>query len=123
MILVFLTANRNVWSSDLSDEYMTLNMGVLHLFERFPFICGLFKKVLSISAGHVARLWDRRSTYRILVEKPEVRKPLGRRRYRWENSIKMYRREVGWGMDWIDLVQDRDTSQDVVNVVMNIRVP
>ena len=97
MILLFLTASRSVWNTDLSDEYMTLNMGVLHLFERFSFICGLFKKVLNILDGHVARLWDRRSTYRILVEKPEVRKTLGRPRYRWENSIKMYRREVGWG--------------------------
>jgi hypothetical protein len=52
---------------------------------------------------------QKRNKYRSLVGKPEGRRPLGRPRRRWEDSIRMDLREIGWGgMDWIDLVQDRD---------------
>ena len=51
---------------------------------------------------------DGRSSYRVLVEKPEGRKPLGSLRSRREDNIKMDLREVEWGRDWIDLAQDRD---------------
>jgi hypothetical protein len=55
-------------------------------------------------AGHVARMGEMMNPYRILVGKPEGRKPLGRPRRRWVHSIKMDRREIGWDdMDWIDL--------------------
>jgi hypothetical protein len=50
---------------------------------------------------------ERRSAYRVLVGKPEGKSPLGRPRHRWENNIKMDLQKVGWGMDWIDLAQDR----------------
>jgi len=60
-------------------------------------------------AGHVARMGEWRSVYRVLVGKPEGRRPLGRRRRRWEDNIKMELQEVGCGgMDWIDLARDRD---------------
>jgi hypothetical protein len=60
-------------------------------------------------AGHVARMGERRGKYRILVGKPEVKKPLGRPRHRWEDTIKMDLQEVGCGgMDWTNLAQDRD---------------
>jgi hypothetical protein len=60
-------------------------------------------------AGHVARMTDRRGTYRVLVGRPEGRRPLGRPRRRWENNIKMDLQEVKWGgTDWIPLAQDRD---------------
>ena len=60
-------------------------------------------------AGYVARMWERRGVYRVLVGKPEGRKPLGRPRRRWEDNIKMDRQEVGsGGMDWIELAQDKD---------------
>ena len=59
-------------------------------------------------AGHVARMGERRCAYRVLVGKPEGKRPLRRPRQKWPNNIKMDLREVGWGIDWIDLVLDRD---------------
>jgi hypothetical protein len=65
-----------------------------------------------------------RGAYRVLVGRPEGKKPLGRPRRRWEDKIKMNIQGVGWGdMDWIDLAQDRDRWQCFVNAVMNLRVP
>jgi hypothetical protein len=66
----------------------------------------------------------RRGAYRVLVGKPEGRRPLGRPRRRWESYIKMDLREVRRaGTDWIHLAQDRDRWRAVVNAVMNLRVP
>jgi hypothetical protein len=73
-------------------------------------------------AGHVARVGERRCAYRALVGKPEGRRPLGRPRRRWEDNIKMDLEQVGWGMDCIDLDQDRDRWRAVVTAVMNFRV-
>jgi hypothetical protein len=62
--------------------------------------------------------------YRILVGRPEGRRPLGRPRCRWEDNIKMDLQEVRWGgMDWIDTAQDRDRWRVLVSVVMNLQVP
>jgi hypothetical protein len=67
---------------------------------------------------------EKRNSYRILVGKPEEKRPLGRARRRWVGSIKIDLREIGWdGMDWIDLAQDRDQWRTLVNTVMNLRVP
>ena len=55
--------------------------------------------------------------------KPEGRRPLGRPGHRWEDNIKMDLRQDGWGIDWIDLAQDRDMWRALVNTVMNSRVP
>jgi hypothetical protein len=65
---------------------------------------------------------DRKGAYRILVGRPEGKRPLGRHGCRREDNIKMDF-EVGWGMDWIDLAQDRDSLQALVNAVMNLRFP
>jgi hypothetical protein len=73
-------------------------------------------------AGHVARMGERRFAYRILVGKPEGRRPLGRTRRRWGGggNFKMHLREVGWGdTDWIDMGHGRDRWRAVVN----LRVP
>ena len=55
--------------------------------------------------------------------KPDGKRPLGRPRRRWKDNIKMALREVGWGMGWIELAQDRDRWRALVNAVMNLRVP
>jgi hypothetical protein len=60
---------------------------------------------------------------RILVGRPEGRRPLGRPRRRWEDNIKMDLQAVGWeGMDWIELAKDRDRWRALVNAVMNLQV-
>jgi hypothetical protein len=75
-------------------------------------------------AGHEARIGEKRNAYRILVGKPEGKRPLGRPRRTWADNIKMNLGEVGWdGVDWIDLAQDRDRWRAYVNAVMNLRVP
>jgi hypothetical protein len=66
---------------------------------------------------------ERRGVYRVLVGKPEGKRPLGRPRSRWEDNIKMDLQEVGCGgMDWIVLAQDRDRWRALVTAVMNLRV-
>jgi hypothetical protein len=65
-----------------------------------------------------------RGVYRVLVGRPEGKRPLGRHRRRWEDNIKMDLREIGInGMNWIQLVEDRVQWQAFVNTVMNLRVP
>ena len=74
--------------------------------------------------GHVARVGESRGVYRVLVGRPEAKRPLGRPRRRWEVNIKMDLQEVECeGMDWIDLAQDWDRWQALVNRLMNLRVP
>ena len=72
----------------------------------------------------VERMGERRGVYKVLVGKPEGKRPLGRPRSRWEDNIKMDLQEVGCGgVDWIELAQDRDRWWTLVNAVMNLRVP
>jgi hypothetical protein len=61
-------------------------------------------------AGHVTHMGEKRNAFRIMVEKPEERRPLGKHRLCWVGNVKiLYFREIEWGvMDWIDLAQDRD---------------
>jgi hypothetical protein len=75
-------------------------------------------------AGHVARIEEGRNVYRVLVGKPEGKRPLGRPRCRWKNGVKRDLRETGWGegVEWIHLAQDRDRWRAVVNTVMNLSV-
>jgi hypothetical protein len=75
-------------------------------------------------AGHVARIGKKRNAYKILVGKPEGKRPLGRPRRRWVDNIKIDLRGTGWdGIDWIDVAQVRDQWRALVNTVMNLRVP
>jgi hypothetical protein len=74
-------------------------------------------------AGHVARMGEDRKMYKVLVVKPEGKRPLGRPRRRWEDGIRMDLRKIGFGfVDWIPLAQDSDRWGAVVGAVMNIRV-
>jgi len=74
-------------------------------------------------AGHVACMIEERGVYRVLVGKPEGRRPLGRRRRRSVDNIRMDLHEVGCGyMDWIGLAQGRDRWRTLVSAVMNLRV-
>ena len=73
---------------------------------------------------HVARMGEGRGVYRVLVRKPEGKRPLGRPRRRWEDNIRMGLQEVALGYeDWIRLAQDRDRWRALVSAVRNLRVP
>ena len=75
-------------------------------------------------AGHIARMEQSRNAYRVLVGKPEGKRPLGRPRHRWEDNIKMDLREVGCDLgEWLDLAEDRGQWRAYVRAVMNLRVP
>ena len=75
-------------------------------------------------AGHVACMGEERGTYRVLVGKPEGKRPLGRPRCRWVDNIRMDLQEVGCGyLDWLGLAQDGDGWQRLVSAVMNLWVP
>jgi hypothetical protein len=67
---------------------------------------------------------EKLNAYRILVGKPDGKRPLGKPRRRWVDNIKIDLREIGWdGMDWIDLAQDSAQWRTLVNTVMNLQVP
>jgi hypothetical protein len=71
-----------------------------------------------------AHMGESRGVYRVLVGKPEEKRPFGRPRLRWEDNIKMDLQEEGCGsIDWIKLAQDRERWRALVNTVMNLRVP
>ena len=75
-------------------------------------------------AGHVARMGEESGVYRVLVGKPEGKRPLVTPTRRWVDNIRMYLQKVGCGcMDWIGLAQDRDRWRTLVSAVMNLRVP
>jgi hypothetical protein len=96
----------------------------LHNLYCSPSIIRIIKSRRMRWAGHVARMGEKRNVYRILVGKPEGKRPLGRPRRRWEENIRMDLREIEWGgMDWIELAQDRDQWRALVSTVMNLRFP
>jgi hypothetical protein len=75
-------------------------------------------------AGHVARIGENRNAYRLLVGKPEGKRPLRRPRHRWVDNIRLDLGEVGWGdVDWICLAKDRNRWRALVNSELNLRVP
>jgi hypothetical protein len=96
----------------------------LHGLYSSPGIVRVIKARRMRWAGHVARMGEVRGAYSILVGRPEGRRPLGRPRRRWEDNIKMDLREIVFGdVDWIHWAQYRDRWRDLVDTVMNLRVP
>ena len=84
----------------------------------------MIKSRIKRRAGHVERMMESRSGHRVLVGKPEGKRPLRKSRRRWEDNIKTDLREVGCeGMDWIDLAQDRDSWRALLNAVMILQFP
>jgi hypothetical protein len=89
-----------------------------------PSIIRMMKSRRMKWAGHVARMGEKRNTYRLLVEKPKGKRPLVRPRCMWVDNIRMDLGEVGWGdVDWIGLAQDRNRWRALVNSVLNLRGP
>jgi hypothetical protein len=102
---------RRLHNEELNDQYSS------------PNIIRVIKSRRMRWAGHVAHIGEKRGAYNILVGKSEGRRQLGKPRHRWKDNIRMDLQEMGCGMHWSELAQDRDRWHDLVNVVMNIRVP
>ena len=107
---------------EVTGEWRKLHNEELRDLYSLPNIVRVVKLRRMRWAGHVARMGEGRGAQRVLVGKPEGKRPLGRTRRRWED-ITMDLREVGGGGDWMELAQDRDRWQALVNTVMNLRVP
>jgi hypothetical protein len=96
----------------------------LHNLYSSPSIIRIIKVEEDEVGGHVTRMGEKRNVYRLLVRKPEGKRPLGRPRRRWIDKIKMDLLEIGVSVvDWIGLAQDRYRWRSLVNSVMNLRVP
>jgi hypothetical protein len=92
---------------EVTGGWRKLHNEELHNLYSSPSITRVIKSRRMRLAGHAARMGERRNAYRILVGKPEGKRPLGRPRRTWVENIKMDLREVGWdGRDWIDLAQE-----------------
>jgi len=103
---------RKLHNEELSDTYS------------LPNIEGVVKSRRMRWAGHVARMTEGRGVHRVLVGKPEGRRPLGRPRRRWEDNIKIDLQEVGGSCrHWMELAQDRDRWRALVSTVRNFRIP
>jgi hypothetical protein len=109
---------------ELTGEWRKLHNKELNdLFSTFNIVRVIKSRGIRRS-GHVASMGESRGAYRVLVGKPEGKRPLETPRRRWENNNRTNLQEVRWGdMDWIDLAQDRDRWLVLVNAVTNLRVP
>jgi hypothetical protein len=109
---------------EVTGEWRKLHNEELHDLCSSPSIIRIIKTRRMRWAEHVAGMGEKRNAYRLLMGKPEGRRPLGRPRRKWSDNIRMDLVEVGWGeVDWIGLAQDRDRWRALVNSVLNLRVP
>ncbi|KAJ4450460.1 hypothetical protein ANN_01885 [Periplaneta americana] len=107
---------------EVTGEWRKLHNTELHALYSSPDIIRNLKSRRLRWAGHVARMGESRNAYRVLVGRPEGKRPLGRPRRRWEDNIKMDLREVGYDdRDWLNLAQDRDRWRAYVRAAMNLR--
>jgi len=109
---------------EVTGEWRRLHNEQLNDLYSSPNTVRVIKSIRMRWAGHVARMDEERELYRVLLGKPERRRPLGIPRRRWVDNIRMDLQEVGSGyMDWIGLAQDRDRWRTLVSAIMNHRVP
>jgi hypothetical protein len=107
---------------EMTGEWRKLHNGELRDFYSSPSIIRIIKSRRLRMVGHVARMGEKRNVYRLLVGKPEGKRPLGRPSHRWLDNIRVDLGEVGWGgVDWIGLAKDRNRWRAIVNSVMNLR--
>ncbi|KAJ4432156.1 hypothetical protein ANN_20772 [Periplaneta americana] len=107
---------------EVTGIWRKLHNAELHALYSSPDIIRNIKSRRLRWAGHVARMGESRNAYRVLVGRPEGKRPLGRPRRRWEDNITMDLREVGYDdRDWIGLAQDRDQWRAYVRAAMNLR--
>jgi hypothetical protein len=105
-------------------SWRKLHKDELHNLYSSPNIVRMIKLRRMRWEGHVARMGEGRCIYRVLVGRPESKRPVERPRRRWEDNIKMYLRKIGIdGAKWIQLAQGRVQWWGCVNTVMNLRVP
>ena len=108
---------------EVTGEWRRLHNEELNDLYCSPYIVRVIKWRRMRWAGHVARMGEDRRVYRVLVGKPEGKRPLGRSRRRWMDNIRIDLQEVGCGyMDWIWLDHDRDRWRTLASAVMNLRV-
>ena len=111
-------------NDEITGEWRILRNEELNKLFSSPNIVRVIKSRRMSWARHVARMGEARGVYRVLVGKPEGKRPLGRPRLRWVDNIKLHLQEVGCGyMDWTGLAQDRDSWRTLVSAVMNLRFP
>jgi len=109
--------------NEVTGERRRLHNEELNDLYSSPNIVRVIKSRRMRWAGHMARMGEERVVYRVLVGKPEGKRPLGRPRRRWLANIKTNLKEMGRGyMDWIWLAQDRDRRRTLGSAVMNLRV-
>jgi hypothetical protein len=109
---------------EMTEERRKLHKEELRDLYSSPSIIRIIKSRRIKWAGHVARMGEKRNAYRLLVGKPEGKRPLVRPRRRWLDNIRMDLGEAGWGyVDWIGLAKDRNRWRALVNSVLNLRVP
>ena len=123
----YLQGERDASSEDKkirTGEWRKLHNEELSDLYSLPIIVRVVKSRRMRWAGHVALNGEGRGVHRVLVGKPEGKRPLGRPRRRWDDNIKTDLQEVGEGFgDWMELAQDRDRWRALVSTVMNFRVP
>jgi len=109
---------------EVTGEWRKLHNEELNDLYSLPNIVRVVKSKRMRWAGHVARMGEDRGEHRVLVEKPEGKRPLGRPRRRWQDNIKMDLQDVGGVRgDWMELAQDRDRWRALVGTVRDFRVP